>query len=263
MATPTPRMPDMPPEREQMLVQEMNRAERPAGYRSVDMMAGMDIYDTNGMREAPNVGEQYDQAMPVKPNAKPRPRGRRRAAIDNRATEMMLDGSMAGEGMKAATEAGDGFRVSNRVGRAVGYGAVGTAAIGYAAVVKAAEQEAKGWEEALDESVEERAPLETFDLQKDAEPQSVWNRFSLNDRIRFQNTLNTVVDQQISTDGGWGAQTESAIREFQESAGLPVTGVADNQTIKALNLMAAKNAWQWEQQEKRRRVGRSASTTLQ
>ncbi|MFN4023217.1 MAG: peptidoglycan-binding domain-containing protein [Hyphomonas sp.] len=45
---------------------------------------------------------------------------------------------------------------------------------------------------------------------------------------------------QISVDGGWGRQTEAAVREFQETEGLPVSGVLDNQTMKALNRIQAE-----------------------
>lgn len=264
MGARVPKEPEMPPQREQMLLQEMNRVERPAGYRSSDMMRDMSVYDSNGMRVNPDPEFQLNEGIGVKPNARSRPRGRRRAAIDNRATEMILEPGMAGEARRAAEEAGDGFRVSRRVGRAVGYGAVGTVALAYGAHMKVVEQELKTWEKELEKSADERMPMDTFD-RPTTKPsgQGEWNRIPYNDRIRIQNTLNTVNTGQISVDGSYGDQTRAAIEEFQTNSGLPVTGVMDNATLKAVNLIAAKNAWQWDQQEKKRRVGRSASTQLQ
>lgn len=51
---------------------------------------------------------------------------------------------------------------------------------------------------------------------------------------QIQNLLQFLDYYQIPVDGIWGRGTETALRTFQADFGLPVTGTADEDTVKAL-----------------------------
>lgn len=56
-----------------------------------------------------------------------------------------------------------------------------------------------------------------------------------NDDVKWlQNALNTVTGSSLTVDGDFGGKTEEALKDFQQSAGLEATGVADEATVKAL-----------------------------
>lgn len=59
----------------------------------------------------------------------------------------------------------------------------------------------------------------------------------------LQRTLNRHLDpaDEISVDGDFGPQTQSALKKFQQAAGLPVNGVADAGTWKALGPIASRD----------------------
>ena len=55
----------------------------------------------------------------------------------------------------------------------------------------------------------------------------------------LQTALNLVSNAGLTVDGDFGANTENAVKAFQETNGLPVTGAADTATIQALAQMTS------------------------
>ncbi len=47
---------------------------------------------------------------------------------------------------------------------------------------------------------------------------------------------------KVPVDGNWGSRTAAALRNFQKSHGLPVTGGLDPETARLLNLSGWKSA---------------------
>jgi peptidoglycan hydrolase-like protein with peptidoglycan-binding domain len=52
----------------------------------------------------------------------------------------------------------------------------------------------------------------------------------------LQKALNTKADADLNGDGEFGMKTQAAVKAFQKSAGLPVTGKGDAVTLAALGL---------------------------
>ena len=53
--------------------------------------------------------------------------------------------------------------------------------------------------------------------------------------MQLQQALNSQ-GEKLNSDGVWGPATESALKQYQQKNGLPVTGQLDQQTRSKLNL---------------------------
>jgi len=85
---------------------------------------------------------------------------------------------------------------------------------------------------------------EVIDVQKQAEatptpePAVNYNTLSKGDKsdevVEMQTRLAELGYLSDAPDGAYGSKTQTAVKIFQQMAGLPVTGIADNETLTAL-----------------------------
>jgi peptidoglycan hydrolase-like protein with peptidoglycan-binding domain len=175
---------------------------------------------------------------------------KRRASIENRATSMLLDPNMATAGAFAARKAPRGFKPSDQVARRVGYGALGAGATAAIAAPTALYSALADNDRKVKRGVDEYMADKMKFPDDPVKAENAWKRLSWGDRVRVQNTLNSINVRQIEPDGGWGSQTKTAVEEAQIALGLPVTGVLDNQTLKALNEAHDRRVYEWERKSK-------------
>ena len=78
------------------------------------------------------------------------------------------------------------------------------------------------------------------------EPAVNYNTLSKGDKsdevLDMQNRLSELGFLSDTPDGAFGAKTQTAVKIFQQIAGLPVTGIADNATLNALYASDAPRA---------------------
>ena len=62
------------------------------------------------------------------------------------------------------------------------------------------------------------------------------HHLSKNDTMAVQNALAKAGVYKGKADGAWGAETSSALKEYQKTNGLKVTGMADHDTLAKLGV---------------------------
>lgn len=76
-----------------------------------------------------------------------------------------------------------------------------------------------------------------------------------NDQVKWlQAALNAVTGSELTVDGDFGGKTETALKTYQESAGLPVTGIADGETVSALTKALGIDTEQPEPEKEEKRI---------
>lgn len=191
------------------------------------------VGDLPGENEPP-VSEQYMLQELARERLGGRTVGKRQQQIERRTAEMLIDPEMSTAGAFAARAGAGGFTPPEWMARGVGYTGIAGTGGGLALGVNALAEQDKAVRRSGRQYEDDRVRRS---IPQDRTPaESQWGRMSRDERTSFQATLNWLNSENLAgdPDGNMGPQTTAAIMEAQEILGLPVTGVPDVATRKAI-----------------------------